>query len=126
MKHIKLFEQFINEMKIGKTLFSKPHPKILKNYPYFKEEELDWDSIKNKRGNQVFINALKMEFGKWKDEANTDDEIEFLYNLLRWVTSGKSVRIKDMNKDMKFLLKLKKKFPLILDPKEANNAEPYV
>ena len=23
MKHIKLYEQFINEMKIGKTLFSK-------------------------------------------------------------------------------------------------------
>ena len=32
MKHIKLFEQFLNEMEIGKTLFSRdPDQKVGKN-----------------------------------------------------------------------------------------------
>ena len=68
MKHIKLFEQFLNEMEIGNALFSKDW----KNRP--------WDKFIN----NDFIRKLNKEYSKYRDEDNTQDEQIFLDKLWLW------------------------------------------
>ena len=113
MKHIKLCKQFLNEMERGNALFSKDW----KN----REWRLPYD-------NNDFIRKLNKEYSKYKDEDNTQDEQEFLNKLWLWIEEGddrdyftSNTNINWLYKHLKTLLKLKKKFPLVLDPLKARS-----
>lgn len=91
MKHIKLFEQFLNEIETGKVLFGEP-------------KGSSWDPRFIDRWN-----SLKIPF-----EPNTMDEKELLDLLRAWITKeDKNPKLAEF---LKQLLPLKKKFPVVLDP----------
>tara|TARA_R110001592_G_scaffold361964_2_gene674392 strand:- start:2656 stop:3480 length:825 start_codon:yes stop_codon:yes gene_type:complete len=128
MKHIKLYEQFLNEMKIGKTLFSKT-TKSTRNQAgfYYKDktggEQYGWDQNKflGVGGNETFTQRLKDSMKNYVDELNTPEEQRFIKFLYNWVEEGKDQKTfpPSLYKDLKSLMKMKKKFPLILDPLAA-------
>ena len=91
MKHIQLFEEFINEIETGKVLFGEP-------------KGSEWDPRFTDRWN-----ALKIPF-----EPNTMDEKQLLDLLRAWIT--KEDRNPKLGALLKELLPLKKKFPVVLDP----------
>jgi hypothetical protein len=96
MKRIKLFEEFVNEMEIGKVLLGDPsaidRPETLK--------------------------ALKIPH-----EVNTLDEEELISLLKDWIlrphAASKNPKLGQLLKE---LLPLKSKFPKILDPKMGRSA----
>ena len=58
------------------------------------------------------------------DELNTPEEKRFLEYLYDWIDDcgGETSRLPSgMYKDLKYLLKIKKKFPLVLDPMQSSN-----
>jgi len=126
MKHIKLFEQFINEMKIGKTLFSKSPTGFNQLDAQGVPPQWDWAQTRYrfKKSNREFIQKLKDSF-KDVEELNTPEEHELLRFLSHWIELGSGQATwkrlpGTLYKDLKYLLKIKKKFPLILDPQISN------
>jgi len=103
VKRIKLFEEFLNEMEIGNTLFSR------------NAEQKGWEeNTINKKYLMNLVSSMKD-----KNELNTSDEIKFLKFIENYVYAPHLYKGKldaDLFKDIKDLQKLKKKFPLILDP----------
>lgn len=92
MKYINLFEQFLNELKVGGELLGD-HP----------------DSMGIMRHEIKIWNSFKLKY-----EVNTEDEQEFLKWLKMWTNRGiKKEQLAEMLSD---LLPLKKQFPSILDP----------
>ncbi len=125
MKHIKLYEQFLNEIKIGKTLFSKTtqsRKKEKENYYKDKtgDEQYDWEQGKYLYAddNEYFIQRLKDSMKNNADELNTPEEQRFLRFIYNWVEYGKDQKTfpPSLYKDLKSLLKIKPKFILILEP----------
>jgi len=127
MKHIKLFEQFINEMEIGKTLFSKSPTGMGMRNAEGDPPQWDWKYSRYhyKKPNREFTQKLKDSF-KNVDELNTPEEHRLLDFLSKWIELGDSLHVwrklpDTIYKDLKYLLKIKKKFPLILDPMQGSN-----
>lgn len=87
MKHIQLFEDFVNEFNTGKVLLGDP----------------------STLGRPSKWEELGIEF-----EPNTADESELIELLKTWIMKGK-VDSK-MGQILKELLPLKKKFPNVLEP----------
>lgn len=94
MKHIKLFENFINELEV--------------------QDEL-WGDVDKIRGGAVQYSDLFKEFNL-KKEVNTEDEDSLIVFLKKWTNRG--IKTEELGKMLKELLPLKSKFSKILDPAE--------
>ena len=86
----------------------------------------DWKQTRYrfKKSNREFIQRLKDSF-KNIEELNTPEEHELLRFLSHWIELGSGQATwkrlpGTLYKDLKYLLKIKKKFPLILDPEISN------
>ena len=129
MKYLKLFEQFINEMEIGKDLFTKSPVGMGGNFvkDIYDLKQWDWEHSRYhyKKDNREFTKKLKDSF-KNIEELNTPEEHRLLDFLSSFVETGYGSsaqrRLPDsIYNDLKYLLKVKKKFPLILDPQMGSN-----
>jgi hypothetical protein len=94
MKKIPTFDEFINEMEIGSQLFADPKDV---NSVNFSSKDLE-----------KLLKSAGMEI-----EANTADEKKFLDKLVQWTISTRDVL---ETKDLEYLLSIKNKFPVILEP----------
>ncbi len=88
--------------------------------------QYDWEqgqhAIVNAYGE--FMDKLKDSMKQNADELNTPEEKRFLKYLYDWIDDGGGEFSRlpaGMYKDLKYLLKIKKKFPLVLDPMQSSN-----
>ena len=91
MKKVKLFEEFVNELEVGKVLFGEP-------------KGMNWEPRFTDRWKE-----LKIPF-----EPNTIDEKQLIDLLRDWIT--KESKNPQLAEFLRQLLPLKKKFPKVLDP----------
>jgi hypothetical protein len=119
----------LDEFNIGKTLFGKAISG--KGTGDGNPPQWDWMQTWYWRGNTKFIKKLKAEMGKYANEANTKEEYDFLNFIQKWVHHGfgeetQKVIPRNLLNNFQFLLKIKNKFPLILNPTYGTNVGKYV
>lgn len=119
----------LDEFNIGKTLFGKAISG--KGVGDGNPPQWDWMQTWYFRGNTKFIKKLKAEMGKYANEPNTKEEYDFLNFIQKWVHHGFGEETQkaiphNLFKNFHFLLKIKNKFPLILNPTYGDNVGKYV
>lgn len=77
--------------------------------------------------NEFETKKFKKFLNKWysKEEVNTDDEHEFLYDLQSYIDEG-NTDTKKLSTVLKFLKPLKSKFPGVLDPSKSTTKSKFV
>jgi hypothetical protein len=115
-----LREGLLSEMEIGNTLFGKaPSGRGLGNG---NPPQWEWQDHEDWPGQQSFIKKIKQSMGKYVDEVNTDEEYKFLKFIEIWLEDPNEALLdlpSSIFSDFKFLLGVKNKYPLMLDPKKS-------
>lgn len=122
-----LRESLLGEMEIGNTLFGKaPRGRGLG-----KGDPPQWEWSDSRRDDHSLVGKIKQSMGKYVDETNTDEEHKFLRFINAWLNIGSDSTTwaempSSIFSDFKFLLGVKNKYPLMLDPKKSNTPKEYM